>query len=201
MTETQIYTAPELYGSKLTGHAQMLFAYTVNKALRSGFTKTRAYAKGVWELVQAGYSKNEKTGVWERREEQTMTLKMKKVSKLEDDKRQVFGFFSVVEVGGMPVVDLQGDVITVEDIEKAAYRYMQFSRMGDDRHDERCKAVLIESMVFTKEKQQALGIDLGMVGWWGGFKVIDNGLWENFKSGKYEGFSIGGRGHREQFGA
>ena len=54
-------------------------------------------------------------------------------------------------------------------------------------------------MVFTKEKQKLLGIDLGFVGWWGGFKVLDDALWKNFKSGKYEGFSIGGRGRREPF--
>lgn len=198
MNENQMDAVP----NKLTGGAQALFVYTINKCFRQGYSKAAAYVHGFLALKESGYCKNKETGYWERpKDQQTITLKMAKVTKADEEKRLVFGFFSVVEVGGMPVVDLQGDVIAAKDIEDAAYRYMQFSRMGDDRHDERCKAVLIESMVFTKEKQQALGIDLGIVGWWGGFKVLDDTLWENFKSGKYESFSIGGRGHREQFGA
>lgn len=197
MNEKHIESLPD----KLSKEAAEVFGHEVSAAYRKGYTKARAYALGYMELKKQGFCKDEKTGFWERPSVHSMKLKMAKVTKAEEDKRLVFGFFSVVEVDGMPVVDLQGDVITAKDIEDAAYRYMQFSRMGDDRHDERCKAVLIESMVFTKEKQQALGIDLGVVGWWGGFKVLDDTLWENFKSGKYEGFSIGGRGHREQFDA
>lgn len=195
MSENYLESLP----NGLSKEAKLVFSSAVCKAQKEGCGKASAFAQGYMQLKKQGFRKDAKTGVWERPVAQTMKLKMMKVTKAEEDKRLVFGFFSVVEVGDMPVVDLQGDVIAAKDIEDAAYRYMQFSRMGDDRHDERCKAVLIESMVFTKEKQQALGIDLGMVGWWGGFKVLDDSLWENFKSGKYEGFSIGGRGHRERF--
>ena len=114
-------------------------------------------------------------------------------SKIDDEKRQVFGFFSVVEENGKPLVDYQGDVISPDELEKAAYSYVINSRMGDERHDERPKAVLIESMFFSKEKQEALGIDLNMVAWWGGFLVQDEELWQKIKSGRYSMFSIGGR--------
>jgi hypothetical protein len=52
-------------------------------------------------------------------------------------------------------------------------------------------------MVFTKDKQAALGIDLGLVGWWVGFKVNDEGTRAAIKRGDLPEFSIGGSGRRE----
>jgi hypothetical protein len=52
-------------------------------------------------------------------------------------------------------------------------------------------------MVFTKETQAALGIDLKKTGWWIGFKVDDDTVWDAIKSGKYRAFSIGGMALRE----
>lgn len=119
------------------------------------------------------------------------------ITKMDEEKRRVFGFFSVVEKDGKPVVDYQGDVIESDDLEEAAYKYVMYSRMGDERHDERAKAMLIESCYFSKEKQNALGIDLGKVCWWGGFHITDDALWEKVKSGQYSMFSIGGRSQIE----
>ena len=51
----------------------------------------------------------------------------------------------------------------------------------------------------SKEKQDALGIDLGFVGWWGGFEVHDDAMWAKIKTGEYESFSIGGAGRYERF--
>lgn len=176
----------------LVGKALDIFLKGANTQTGS---KARAYTAGFLNLQKEGYEKVD--GEW-KLVRNSLKVKMEKLTKAVDEKRQVFGFFSIVEENGVPLIDCQGDIIPVEDIEKAAYKYVKFSRMGDDRHDERCKATLIESMVFTKEKQEALGIDLGVVGWWGGFEVHDDALWQNFKEGKYEGFSIGGRGSREQ---
>ena len=41
---------------------------------------------------------------------------------------------SVVEVNGEPVVDLQGDYISVDEMEKAGYEYVMKSRKGGDMH-------------------------------------------------------------------
>lgn len=130
-----------------------------------------------------------------RRKEPVVNLYQ--VTKMDDEKRRVFGFFSVVEKDGKPVVDYQGDIIDSDDLEEAAYKYVMYSRMGDECHDERAKAMLIESCFFSKEKQKALGIDLSKVCWWGGFYIMDNELWEKVKSGKYSMFSIGGRSNFE----
>ena len=182
--------------SALEGDALTVFLAALNNALAKGYSTARSYAAGFIALQQNGYSKGP-SGKWRKSDDMIVTLK--KVQKQDVEKRQVFGFFSVVTQEGVPVIDSQNDVITVRDLEKGVYRYVKFSGMGDERHDERVKAVLIESMVMTKEKQDALGINLGFEGWWGGFEILDNSLWEKFKSGEYESFSIGGRGRYEQF--
>lgn len=186
---------PQVILATLEDDALLLFLSSFNSALEKGYSEQRAYVAAYIALEQAGYKK-QPSGKWKKEQ---IVVELKKVVKQDQERRQVFGFFSVVEQGGVPVIDSQGDVISEKDLEIGAYKYVKFSRMGDERHDERCKAVLIESMVLTKEKQQALGIDLGFVGWWGGFEILDNALWEKFKSGEYQSFSIGGRGRYEQF--
>ena len=53
-------------------------------------------------------------------------------------------------------------------------------------HERGGEAVLIESVVFTEEKMKAMGIPAGTlpVGWWIGFKVLDEDVWEKVKSGE-----------------
>ena len=52
---------------------------------------------------------------------------------------------------------------------------------------------LVECMMITKDKQEALGIDLGKEGLWVGFKV-DAEAFAKVKSGKLRAFSLGGVG-------
>ena len=154
---------PAYLVAALDGDAISVFMGAVESAASKGYTVARQYAAGFVALQIAGYTKGA-NGKW-CKEQQDLTVTLEKIQKTDDDLRQVFGFFSVVETDGVPVIDSQGDVIVATDMEKAIYRYVKFSGMGDDRHDGRCKAKLIESMWFSKEKQQALGIDLGYVGW------------------------------------
>ena len=126
-----------------------------------------------------------------------------KVSKSIEDKRQVFGWASVTELDGEPVVDLQGDYVTIEEIEKAAYTYVTKSRKGGDmhrRHDNDTPvhvADLIESVVITPEKKSALGLpDDSPTGWWVGMQVHDDATWDLIKDGKRPMFSIHGSGRR-----
>jgi hypothetical protein len=124
-------------------------------------------------------------------------------SKADPEKRQAFGWASVVEIGGVPIVDIQGDDITPEDIEKAAYVYVEKSRVGGTQHerDELDQPVqaghLIESFVSTPEKIEKMGLPADFpVGWWVGFQYGDNETWQDIKSGRKTGFSIHGRGKR-----
>lgn len=125
------------------------------------------------------------------------------IAKMDTDRRQVFGWASVVEVNGEPVVDLQGDFITVDEIEKAAYSYVQKSRKGGDMHQRegdgpKHVSDMIESFVVTPEKIEKMGLPASTpVGWWVGFQVNDDETWNLVKSGKRTGFSVHGRGKRE----
>ena len=128
------------------------------------------------------------------------------ISKVDADKRQVFGWASVSSMGGRPVLDLQGDIVPIEETEKAAYRYVLESRKGGDMHARVAKAYdspkhtsdLIESFVVTPEKLSKMGLpsDALPIGWWVGFHVNDDAQWAMVKSGERTGFSIHGTGTR-----
>lgn len=123
-------------------------------------------------------------------------------SKVDDDKRQVFGYASVVEINGEPVVDRQGDHISIDEVEKSAYTYVQKSRKGGNMHrrngeDPVHVSDMIESFVITDEKIAKMGLPPETPkGWWVGFQVNDEDTWQQVKSGERTGFSIHGRGSR-----
>ena len=118
------------------------------------------------------------------------------IAKMDAEQRLVFGWASVVTKDGTPVIDHQGDIIPVPELEKAAYDFVLYSREGDDLHVGGPTSRCVESMVFTKQKQELLGVDLGMEGWWTGFKVDSEPLWQAHKRGERPEFSIGGAGVR-----
>lgn len=124
-----------------------------------------------------------------------------KIIKLDPDKHLVYGWASVIEEGGNPVVDHQGDVISSDDLVSAAHGFMSDHRNPGLIHLDFGKQYgsTVESMVFTKELQAALGINLGKVGWLICHKVTDPNLWADVKSGKFPAFSIGGSGKRVEF--
>ena len=123
------------------------------------------------------------------------------ISKI-DDQHLVFGWLSVaVNKAGEVIIDSQGDIIEEHELEKAAYDFVLVSREAGDMH-KRTEGIgkVVESMVFTLEKQQALGIPEGVlpIGWWVGFKIFDEDVWKRIKSGELSAFSIGGRSQREE---
>ena len=85
-----------------------------------------------------------------------------------------------------------------EELEQAAYRFVELYREGGEMHERGGAAVLVESVVFTEEKMEAIGIPPGTlpVGWWIGFKVLDASVWEKVKEGTYSMFSIEGEAER-----
>lgn len=125
-------------------------------------------------------------------------------SKMDDDKRQVFGWASVVEVNGEPVIDRQGDLITPDELEKAAYKYVEASRKGGHQHRRDGDAPfhasnMIESFVITPEKIEKMGLPSSTpCGWWVGYKVHDDDTWVKIKKGEVTGFSIHGAGKRRE---
>jgi hypothetical protein len=113
-----------------------------------------------------------------------------------DEQRMVWGWASVSTVDGVLYTDVQGDQVTTAEIQKAAHAFMQECRVGKVMHAGRKKGYVADSIVFTKALQDALGIDLGMEGWFVGYKVEDDETWERVKKGELRAFSIGGLGNR-----
>lgn len=119
-----------------------------------------------------------------------------------EDKRLVFGWANVVATPDDEIVkDRQQDMILNSwELEKAAYNYMIRSRQAGEEHLQVGVGKAVESMVFTKDKMDQLGIPQGTlpVGWWIGFHVNDNDVWELVKSGDYSCFSVHGTGLRKK---
>lgn len=122
-----------------------------------------------------------------------------KIKKSDNDKKLAFGWASIsMRVDGELIEDLQSDIIEAEELEKAAYNFVEFYREGGEMHERGGVGVLIESVVFTGEKMKAIGIPEGTLptGWWIGFKVLDKDVWEKVKNGTYSMFSIEGEAKR-----
>lgn len=122
-----------------------------------------------------------------------------KIFKSDDEKMLAFGWASIsMRVDGELIEDWQKDIVEPGELEKAAYDYVRLYREGGEMHERGGAAVLVESVVFTEEKMEAIGIPAGTlpVGWWIGFKVTDKEVWEKVKDGTYQMFSIEGEAER-----
>ena len=121
------------------------------------------------------------------------------IAKSDDDKMLAFGWANIsMRIDGELIEDWQGDIIEPEELENAAYNFVELYRDGGEMHERGGVAVLVESVVFTAEKMAAIGIPAGTipVGWWIGFKVTDPGVWAKVKDGTYPMFSIEGEAER-----
>ena len=135
----------------------------------------------------------------ERPQEEAVVKSRFKVTKANEDKMLAFGWANVsIDKTGNQVEDWQGDMIDPEDLEEAAYQFVKLYREGGEMHERGGVATMIESVVFTEEKMQAMGIPSGTlpVGWWIGFQVTDPDVWEKVKDGTYSMFSIEGTAER-----
>lgn len=123
------------------------------------------------------------------------------IAKANEEKQQVFGWANVaVRTDGEKICDWQQDIVEIEELEQAAYEFVLHSRQGGEQHRRGNVATMIESMVFTKEKMAGLGLPGGMLpeGWWIGFQIHDDAVWQKIKQGEYTMFSIEGEAYREQ---
>ena len=125
------------------------------------------------------------------------------ITKIDQERRMVYGFVTVSTKGGELVVDRQDDTITTDEMRKMAHRYIGKRVLGVMHGKGVGKAEtpakfgeIRESAIFDADMQQALGIDLGREGWWIGAYVDDNAAWDRVKKGELQAFSIGGKGTR-----
>ncbi|MCX8207694.1 MAG: XkdF-like putative serine protease domain-containing protein [Methanothrix sp.] len=109
---------------------------------------------------------------------------------IKGDQQIVYGIVS--EPG---VVDLQGDILTPEEIRKAAHNFMMKSQRIGVEHTRPAKASIIESYIapvdFTCNGQR-----VRKGSWVMAVKIHDPELWAAVKRGEITGFSIAGTGTR-----
>lgn len=126
-------------------------------------------------------------------------------AKRDDERHLVFGWAYVADDDGQVSVDHSGDFVdkaALGDLEDAAYDYVLNSREADDMH-ERFDSIakIVEAVMVTPEKLDAMGLRGTRTGFWVGFKVFDEDVWKKIKSGERPGFSIRGTGIREPVNA
>jgi hypothetical protein len=101
-------------------------------------------------------------------------------------------------------VDLQKDVTSADEIEKAAHQYLLDSRVVGDSHLKNERGTLIEANAGVVESFIA-PVDFEVGGerilkgsWVIAIKVNDSELWQAVETGDITGVSIGGFGERVQ---
>lgn len=123
-------------------------------------------------------------------------------TKLDDERRLAFGWAYVAEDDGLIALDHSGEFIdkaALPSLEDAAYDYVLVSREADEMHVKLSGvAKLIESLMLTPEKAEAMGIETKKIGWWVGYRIEDDGVWAKVKDRTYSGFSIRGTGAVEE---
>lgn len=118
------------------------------------------------------------------------------IAKMNDDQHLVFGWanVSITKDGEVPL-DWEGDITAPHVLEKAAYQYVLKNKGTGEMHQGESVGYLVESVMMTKQKQEAMGIPEGIVpeGWWIGFYIPDDEVVAKIKDGTYNMFSIQGK--------
>ena len=118
------------------------------------------------------------------------------VTKMDEDQRIVYGYASVISKDGEPIVDRQGDIITAEELEKAASDFMLGARVGKTMHQGDATTTIIHSFPMTDETKKAYQIESPLEAWLIAVKVHDDETWAKVKQGELKDFSIGGKAQR-----
>ena len=154
-----------------------------------------SFAIAFTAIRNAGF-KEDKEGKLVKKSEQDFLESHEFLAKNEE-RQIVYGWASVIEKDGKEIVDRQDDVIKIDELLTAAHEFVSDARVAKLMHQGEEIGEIVESIVFTKELQKALGIDLKQIGWFIGMHVIDDDIWKMVKQGELGAFSIGGKAIRE----
>jgi hypothetical protein len=111
--------------------------------------------------------------------------------KLDDEQRLVYGVVLVPDVE-----DLQGDVISKDEIQAAAHEYQIKSRLIKAQHRAPTDAEVVESYIAPVDIP--IGNGIAPAGSWIMVTRINSAaMWAAIKKGDITGYSIGGVGERE----
>lgn len=126
------------------------------------------------------------------------------IAKMDDDQRLIVGWAAVVtKADGTPVVDLQGDLTPISEIEKAAHKALRFGGRGKSgvQHEATGIGDIVESFVVSKSRREALGFGPGPEGWVVAMKIHDDDVWKRIKSGELSELSFKGTARRTPIAA
>jgi len=128
--------------------------------------------------------------------------KLFSVRKFDDAKNLVYGFASIIEHDGQPIVDAQGDIIELPELEDAAVDFMLHHRATGVMHKGDEVGAVVESFVSSPAKGEAMGLPPAVAkslptGYWIGVKVTPD-VFAKVKTGELSMFSIEGEALREE---
>lgn len=116
-----------------------------------------------------------------------------KFASLDLEKQVVYGI--VLEPD---MVDKQGDIISKEEIEKAAWKYALTPMVIGSGHKKQAKAKPVETYLAPVDFELG-GQTVKKGSWVLAVKVMDTELWQLVKDGDFMGFSIGAMGRRSPY--
>ena len=94
------------------------------------------------------------------------------------------------------VEDIQGDIISAEEIEQAAHNFMVSYQTIVDCHESMADARPVESYIAPIDFEMA-GQTIKAGSWVMAVKIFNVDLWDKIVAGEYTGFSIGGWANAE----
>lgn len=115
-----------------------------------------------------------------------------KILKVDENLGLVLGYAIISKQDGEDYYDLQGDHIPEDAMLKAAVDFMQGARVVGDMHREDEGGTVVFAWPMTSEIAKAFGIETTTTGLMIGIKPKNQKTLEKFRSGEYNGFSIGG---------
>jgi len=160
---------------------------------------------GVSEVADAvGENKNKGKALKGQVKGSLKLSKRSPIVKFDDAKKQVFGWAQVASINGEPVLDRQGDMVTIEELSKAAHDFVANSRKGGimhrrtDTNEPVQVGHIIESVIIDQPIKKALGLpEETPEGWFIGMQVTNDDVWDDYKAGKFPDFSVHGSGKRK----
>lgn len=180
------------HGHRSHGHS-ILWPALYEHLRRKGYSKEKAarISNAAWHKKRMGVPLNTPTSVMG-------LVKAGEIVRKDAAKQQVFGWAYVAyEHDGTLNVDKSGEFVDdIDELENSAYSFVLKSRQGGVEHDVTTvgHGTMIESVVFTPEKLEAMGVAKGALplGWWVGYQIHDEATWRGVERGEYTSFSIHG---------
>lgn len=105
----------------------------------------------------------------------------------------VRGWASVTSKDGKPYEDTDKSRIDIEEIRKAAHKFVTEARLAKAMHKGVLVGEVVESVIVDDAFAKAMGMSDTRRGWWIGMQIHDADTKAKVKKGIYKAFSIGGR--------